>query len=204
MENNKIKELIFSMLIENTGTALCDSGGYPQYDENGKYIGSYQGYGRNYERNKGKTLEAFNNEPEVSFSKDWGYTISLFHFLTKQLELDDLCREFNQIECKDFEGKGYGISKLQEELEFETELTETTNLKDLDEWDSMGAMVLIGFVSEEFGVTLNADDIKAMTTINSLIEKIGLENVEWLEANRRTVKKWSRSELLEIIEKYKP
>jgi hypothetical protein len=38
----------------------------------------------------------------------------------------------------------------------------------------------------------------------NLIEKIGLENVEWLEANRRTVKKWSRSELLEIIEKYKP
>jgi acyl carrier protein len=67
------------------------------------------------------------------------------------------------------------VSKLQEELEFETELTETTNLKDLDEWDSMGAMVLIGFVSEEFGVTLNADDIKAMTTINSLIEKIGLD-----------------------------
>lgn len=67
------------------------------------------------------------------------------------------------------------LSKLQEELEFETELTETTNLKDLDEWDSMGAMVLIGFVSEEFGVTLNADDIKAMTTINSLIEKIGLD-----------------------------
>lgn len=67
------------------------------------------------------------------------------------------------------------LSRLQEELEFELELTETSNLKDLDEWDSMGAMVLIGFVSEEFGVTLNADDIKAMTTINFLIEKIGLD-----------------------------
>lgn len=37
----------------------------------------------------------------------------------------------------------------------------------------------------------------------NLIEKIGLERVEWLEANQRTVKKWTRAELLEIIEKYK-
>lgn len=38
----------------------------------------------------------------------------------------------------------------------------------------------------------------------NLIDKIGLENVEWLEDNRRTLKKWTRTELLEIIEKYKP
>lgn len=37
----------------------------------------------------------------------------------------------------------------------------------------------------------------------NLIEKIGLERVEWLEANQRTVKKWTRAELLAIIEKYK-
>ncbi len=36
----------------------------------------------------------------------------------------------------------------------------------------------------------------------NLIEKIGLENVEWLEANVHTKKKWTREELLEIIEKY--
>jgi hypothetical protein len=48
------------------------------------------------------------------------------------------------------------------------------------------------------------DDFHLVGYRKNLIEKIGLENVEWLEANRRTVKKWSRSELLEIIEKYKP
>lgn len=67
------------------------------------------------------------------------------------------------------------ISGLAEELEIETNLDVTTNLKDLDEWDSMAAMVLIGYVSNEFGVTLNADDLKQITTIESLIEKIGLE-----------------------------
>jgi acyl carrier protein len=64
-------------------------------------------------------------------------------------------------------------SRLKEELEFESELEINTNIKELDEWDSMAAMVLIGFVSDQFGMTLNADDIAALTTIESLIEKIG-------------------------------
>lgn len=33
----------------------------------------------------------------------------------------------------------------------------------------------------------------------NLIAKIGLENVEWLEENRRNPKRWTRSELEEII-----
>ena len=36
----------------------------------------------------------------------------------------------------------------------------------------------------------------------NLINKIGIKRVEWLEENRFTVKKWSRSELEEIIKKY--
>jgi hypothetical protein len=35
-----------------------------------------------------------------------------------------------------------------------------------------------------------------------LIGKIGTYGVQWLEENRHTVKKWSRSELEEIIKKY--
>jgi acyl carrier protein len=69
--------------------------------------------------------------------------------------------------------KSVFLCRLQEELEFESELEINTNIKDLDDWDSMAAMVLIGFVSDEFGMTLNADDIAAITTIESLIEKIG-------------------------------
>lgn len=36
----------------------------------------------------------------------------------------------------------------------------------------------------------------------NLIKKIGLENVEWLEQNKRELYKWSREELREIILKY--
>lgn len=37
----------------------------------------------------------------------------------------------------------------------------------------------------------------------NLINKIGLEKVEYLENNRHQVKKWTKSELEEIINKYK-
>ena len=67
------------------------------------------------------------------------------------------------------------ILGLAEELEIETSIENTTNLKDLDEWDSMAAMILIGYVSNEFGVTLNAEDLKDITTLDSLIERIGID-----------------------------
>jgi len=67
------------------------------------------------------------------------------------------------------------LELLVEELELESPLTVDTNLKELDEWDSMTAMLLIGVVSNEFGTTLSADDIKALTTVQSLIEKIGAD-----------------------------
>ena len=36
----------------------------------------------------------------------------------------------------------------------------------------------------------------------NLIDKIGLDAVEWLENNRHTPKRWTRAELNEIIDKY--
>ncbi|MCG8749740.1 phosphopantetheine-binding protein [Tenacibaculum finnmarkense] len=65
------------------------------------------------------------------------------------------------------------IAELAEELEVEVAVTLETELKDLDEWDSMGAMILIGYVSDNFNVTLNADDIEALTSFESLVDRIG-------------------------------
>ena len=42
----KTNELIYSMLVENTGSHMCDSGG---------------AYGRHHERNASKTIEDFEN-----------------------------------------------------------------------------------------------------------------------------------------------
>jgi hypothetical protein len=37
----------------------------------------------------------------------------------------------------------------------------------------------------------------------NLINKIGQEMVDWLEENQRTIKKWQRNELNDLIDKYK-
>lgn len=71
--------------------------------------------------------------------------------------------------------KNQFLVNLKDELELECEINVDTNLKELDEWDSVLAMVLIGFVLDNFGVTLNADDLNEMNSINSLMDIIGKE-----------------------------
>ena len=44
-----------------------------------------------------------------------------------------------------------------------------TNFKDLDEWDSMTAMVLIGFVNQNFNKNLNSDEIEKCETLADII-----------------------------------
>lgn len=68
--------------------------------------------------------------------------------------------------------------ELIEELEIEETVDKDTNIKDLDEWDSMTAMVLIGFVSDNFDVILNADDIAALSTLESIADRIGNEKFD--------------------------
>ena len=67
------------------------------------------------------------------------------------------------------------IAELSEELLIETEVTLDTKFKELDEWDSMGALMLIGYVSDNFELILNSKDIDSLDTIHSLIQKIGIE-----------------------------
>lgn len=67
------------------------------------------------------------------------------------------------------------LLKLEDELELDTKLTLETNIKDIEEWDSMTAMVLIGLLSNEFGISLKLEEIESLTTINSIIERVGVE-----------------------------
>jgi acyl carrier protein len=67
---------------------------------------------------------------------------------------------------------------LQDEMELDSSLELSTNIKELDEWDSLNAMVLSGYVNENFGVTLSKDDISNITTVESLIKIIGIEKFE--------------------------
>ena len=91
---------VFGMFQEGTGAALCDSGG---------------AYGRHWERNQRRTLADFQAEPEVSWSEHGYFTVSTFHYLVKAvgIELDDTARAFNELECADWDGDTYGISREQ-------------------------------------------------------------------------------------------
>lgn len=83
---SNVEELIFSMLTENTGVHMCDSGG-----DNG----------RMWQRNANKCLADFEAEPEELYQYDPKYneiyrTVSVFHYLTHNLEVDSLAFEFNE------------------------------------------------------------------------------------------------------------
>lgn len=54
-------------------------------------------------------------------------------------------------------------------------LNEDTLFRNLDEWDSIAALSVIGMIDEEYGVTLNAEDMLASKTLNDLYNRILLK-----------------------------
>ena len=103
------KELIFSMLTENTGTHFLDSGG-----DNG----------RMWQRNANKCIADFEAEPQELYQYDPKYneihrTVSVFHYLTHNLEVNHIAFNFNELntdakdweaECKEDDASLYGVS----------------------------------------------------------------------------------------------
>lgn len=69
------------------------------------------------------------------------------------------------------------VEKLKDALEIDAneEITEETNLRDLAEYDSLGVLIIIAMVDENFGKQLTAQQFADVTTIKSLIERIGKE-----------------------------
>ena len=69
------------------------------------------------------------------------------------------------------------IDKLKEALEFEEiEITESTNLKQIEGYDSMSVMTIIAFVDENFSKKLTAQQLASITTVKSLKDLIGLDS----------------------------
>lgn len=65
------------------------------------------------------------------------------------------------------------IEKFADVLECEpAELTGATKFRELDDWDSIAGLSVIGMVDEEYGVTFNADDMKACQTIEDLYKRM--------------------------------
>lgn len=66
------------------------------------------------------------------------------------------------------------ISKI--EVEFENlepgTLKPNTSFRDLKEWSSMHALILIALVDSEYEVTMTGNDLRAISTVNDLYQFI--------------------------------
>lgn len=53
-----------------------------------------------------------------------------------------------------------------------SEITATTNFRELEEWSSLIALSIIAMVDEEYDVTLKGDDIKNANTVVDLFNTV--------------------------------
>ena len=72
------------------------------------------------------------------------------------------------------------IYKLKElmEVEDDNNLNENTDLRSLEEYDSLAVMGMIALIDEDFGKKIPGSDFMKVTSIKSLIELIGEDNFE--------------------------
>ena len=62
--------------------------------------------------------------------------------------------------------------KLELEIESVEELSLETNLSDVDEWDSLGMLVLINIIQSNFNFEVNVEVLKGNLKISDLIKLI--------------------------------
>lgn len=68
---NRTAQKLAEMFTANTGKHFLDSGG---------------AYGRNWERNQGMTAEEFLSAPSATWERDYGFTLSSFHYCYNRLK----------------------------------------------------------------------------------------------------------------------
>lgn len=93
-----VEATIIDMMTENTGIALMDSGGDS---------------GRMWQRNQGLTVAKMEKSAAVKYEGYGNYTINIYHYLTKSLDLDAFAKEFNSkfVPATDWESADfYGVS----------------------------------------------------------------------------------------------
>ena len=64
------------------------------------------------------------------------------------------------------------------ELDDDIQITEETNLREFDEFDSLAIMSIIAFTDRYFGVKIAGDTFQKITTVDSLMDVIGRAHFE--------------------------
>jgi len=119
---------IIEMLKTNTGSHPLDSGG---------------AYGRNWECNEKIDFDKQEDVETEIYDKYIDYTINLYAYLKNNLSEDALCKEYNQLECKDWDSDIYGVSESQNEW-LENQGFEIKDSFNSYNWDSSLSQVIQG------------------------------------------------------------
>jgi acyl carrier protein len=80
-----------------------------------------------------------------------------------------------KMKTKDF------INELKNALEIEDEdkeITLETDLRDLEEYDSLSVLAIIAMIDENFGKQIPSSDFAKVTTVKSLMDLIGKDYFE--------------------------
>lgn len=115
--------ILQDMLRENTGVAMCDSGGEPRYDANGNYLGSHYGYGRNYEMNGSVDFE---NTYPVTLTFRHGhieFTHNIYHWLKDRCDYSEILDNLFNTFAEENHDKGW-LELMEEFPEYLGTLTD--------------------------------------------------------------------------------
>lgn len=72
------------------------------------------------------------------------------------------------------------IDKLKKALEIDSdkEITENTDLRNLEEYDSLAQLAIIAVVDKAFGKQLSADNLMSITSVEDLVKIIGQDKFD--------------------------
>ena len=186
----EVKKLIYSMLTENTGTHFLDSGG-----ENG----------RGWQKNKTKSIEDFENEDEEVYQIDAKYkeiyrTVSVFHYLTNNLEIDEICEHFNSLQNAfnnwDADADVYGVSfqafeYLQNNFDIEVQRS----------WNTYNSESDLSQILQGANITINDDDYILIQVHNGADARGGYTDAKLLKMDEYLIheylNEWKESSEIE-------
>ena len=147
----KVDTIIYKMLTENTGRHFLDSGGSKN---------------RNWQRNENKSLLDFENENEQSYEVDTEYnsisrTVSVYHYLAgsgSNLELDDICNEFNKLQEKSKNDSSYADFEVCGVLESGANYLESLyDFKIINTWNTYNGDSDLSQVLQGANLEINGD-----------------------------------------------
>lgn len=64
------------------------------------------------------------------------------------------------------------INLVKEELEIESEINQNTKFEELEEWDSMCALILSSFIENRYGVNIKPNEFKNYKTFKDLYNRL--------------------------------